>query len=210
MKKIIAALFSATALFLATEGAYAVSAQQTGSDVVSTIQDVKNGNYKIDPYHTQIIFSVSHFGFTNYSGNFSDIAGSLNLNIHDVSKSKLTIEIPIQSIQTTSTKLTTELKDPNWFDAAKYPTAHFVSTKSVKTGDKTADVTGNLTLHGVTKPVTLHVSYIGAGVNPLNKAYTVGFQITGKINRGDFGIMTYLPKVGDEVDLNIAAAFEKK
>lgn len=209
MKKIIASVLGATALFFAVEGAHAATAQQASSDVVTVVQDVKNGTYKIDPHHTQVLFSVSHFGFTNYSGNFSDISGSLNLNVKDVSKNKLTIELPIQSIQTTSTKLTEELKDPNWFDAAKYPTAQFVSTKSVKTGEKTADVTGNLTLHGITKTVTLHVTYVGAGINPLDKAYTVGFQITGKINRGDFGIMTYLPKVGNEVDLNIAAAFEK-
>lgn len=207
MKKIIVGLLGATAIFFATEGAYA--APQSATDTVVAVQDVKNGHYKIDPYHTQVLFSVSHFGFTNYSGNFSDISGSLTLNVKDIVKSKLDIQIPIASIQTTSAKLTQELKDPDWFDAKQYPTARFVSVKTVKTGEKTADVTGNLTLHGITKPVTLHITYIGAGVNPLNKAYTVGFQITGKINRGEFGIKTYLPKVGDEVDLTIAAAFEK-
>ncbi|CAI3935738.1 YceI family protein [Commensalibacter papalotli (ex Botero et al. 2024)] len=207
MNKVVIGLLGATALFFATEGAHAAPQQIT--DTVITVQNVKNGNYKIDPYHTQVLFSVSHFGFTNYSGNFSDISGVLALNPKNIEKSKLDIQIPIASIQTTSSKLTQELKDPDWFDAKQYPTAHFVSSHIVKTGEKTADVTGNLTLHGITKPVTLHIAYIGAGVNPLNKAYTVGFQITGKINRGEFGIKTYLPKVGDEVDLTIAAAFEK-
>lgn len=207
MNKVIIGLLSATAIFFATEGAHA--APQQATDTVIAVQNVKNGHYKIDPYHTQVLFSVSHFGFTNYSGSFSDISGVLTLNPKNIEKSKLDIQIPIASIQTTSSKLTQELQDPDWFDAKQYPTAHFVSTHTVKTGEKTADVTGNLTLHGITKPVTLHIVYIGAGVNPLNKAYTVGFQITGKINRGDFGIKTYLPKVGDEVDLTIAAAFEK-
>lgn len=208
MNKVVIGLLGATALFFATEGAHA--APQKAKDTVITVQNVKNGHYKIDPYHTQVLFSVSHFGFTNYSGNFSDISGALTLNSKNIEESKLDIQIPIASIQTTSSKLTQELKDPDWFDTKQYPTAHFVSTHIVKTGEKTADVTGNLTLHGITKPVTLHIVYIGAGINPLNKAYTVGFQITGKINRGDFGIKTYLPKVGDEVDLTIAAAFEKK
>lgn len=207
MNKVVIGLLGATALFFATEGAHA--APQKAKDTVISVQNVKNGHYKIDPYHTQVLFSVSHFGFTNYSGNFSDISGALTLNSKNIEESKLDIQIPIASIQTTSSKLTQELKDPDWFDVKQYPTAHFVSTHIVKTGEKTADVTGNLTLHGITKPVTLHIAYIGAGINPLNKAYTVGFQITGKINRGEFGIKTYLPKVGDEVELTIAAAFEK-
>jgi len=72
-----------------------------------------------------------------------------------------------------------------------------------------ATITGNLTLHGVTKPVVLHVRFIGAGVNPIDKAYTVGFEATGTIKRSDFGVTTYLPAVGDEVQLSIAGAFEQ-
>jgi polyisoprenoid-binding protein YceI len=73
-----------------------------------------------------------------------------------------------------------------------------------------ATVTGNFTLHGITKPVVLHVRFIGAGVNPIDKAYTVGFEATGTIKRSDFGVKTYLPAVGDEVQLSIAGAFEQQ
>ncbi|MDI2091456.1 YceI family protein [Commensalibacter oyaizuii] len=214
MKKIMTAFIGAAALTFGALGDNAVAANNVAksndSAGVVTAQSIKSGQYKIDPYHTQVVFSVSHFGFTNYSGIFSDVSGSLQLNTKELDKTKLDIQIPVGTIQTTSPKLTEELKAADWLDVAQYPNARFVSTKIVKTGETTADVTGNLTLHGVTKPVTLHVTFIGAGVNPLNKAYTVGFQIYGNIQRSEFGIKTYLPKVGDEVSLNIAGAFEKK
>ncbi len=69
---------------------------------------------------------------------------------------------------------------------------------------------GNLTLHGVTKPVVLEVHFIGAGINPIDKAYTVGFEATATIKRSDFGVTTYVPAIGDEVQLNIAGAFEQQ
>ena len=84
----------------------------------------------------------------------------------------------------------------------------FISTKITPTGKGTATITGNLTLHGVTKPLTLKARFFGTGVNPLDKADTTGFEATGTIKRGDFGIKTYLPLVGDDVQLTISGAFE--
>ena len=86
----------------------------------------------------------------------------------------------------------------------------FKSEKVVATGKDTADVEGQLTLHGVTRPVTLHATFNGAGVNPMDKHYTVGFDAKGRIKRSDFGVKTYVPLIGDEVDLILSAAFEKQ
>ena len=86
----------------------------------------------------------------------------------------------------------------------------FVSTKVVPAGKDHAKVTGDLTLHGVTKPVTLDVTLVGAGVNPLSKKYTVGFEATGTLKRSEFGVKTYVPLIGDELHLTIAGAFEKQ
>ena len=96
-----------------------------------------------------------------------------------------------------------------WLDAAKYPEMVFKAEKIAPTGKNTANVTGALTLHGVTKPVTLAVKFNGAGVNVLDKKYTVGFDATGKIKRSDFGVKTYVPLIGDDLDLIISAAFER-
>jgi polyisoprenoid-binding protein YceI len=169
----------------------------------------KPGNYQVDPLHTEVGFSVSHFGFTNYAGLFAGATGSLQLNSAKLGASKLDISIPVDSVTTTVQKLTDELKGDQWFGAAKFPKATFVSTEVVPTADG-ATVTGNLTLHGITKPVVLHVRFIAAGVNPIDKAYTVGFEATGTIKRSDFGVTAYLPAIGDEVKLTIAGAFEQQ
>lgn len=173
-------------------------------------QDVQAGTYQVETSHTQVTFSLLHFGFTQYSGLFSGATGSLTFDPAHPAASKLSVSIPVASVQTTSAKLTDELHGADWFDAARYPTATFVSTKVVPTGAGSAAVTGNFTLHGITKPLTLQVHYVGAGINPMDKAYTLGFQATGTLKRSDFGVKTYVPMVGDDVTLSIAGAFEKQ
>ena len=173
-----------------------------------TLREVKSGAYRSDPDHTQIVFSLSHLGFTEYTGIFPGATGSLQLDPTKLEASKLNISIPVQSITTTSAKLTEELKGDQWFDAVKFPSATFVSTRIAPVADGSFKVSGNLTLHGVTKPVVLVAHFIGAGVNPITKTYTVGFEASTLIKRGDFGISTYLPVLGGDVTLKIAGAFE--
>jgi polyisoprenoid-binding protein YceI len=173
-----------------------------------TLTSVKGGTYKVESYHTQVGFSLSHFGFTNYSGLFSGATGSLRLDPSNPATSRLDVTIPVQSILTTVPALTDELKGDKWFDATKFPQATFTSTNVTVGRDGETTITGNLTLHGVTKPIILHAHLLGAGVNPIDKAYTVGFEASGTIKRSDFGISQYLPALGDEVQLSIAGAFE--
>ena len=201
MTKTMMSLASAVSLLLAA------AAQAQGSAGPAT---VPAGAYAIEPVHTQVEFSVLHLGFTNYGGVFSNASGDLTLDPKSLAAAKLDIAVPVNTVATTSDKLNEELRGAQWLDAQQYPTMTFHSTKIARTGPTTADVAGELTLHGVTKPVVLKAQFVGAGVNPLSKAYTVGFQVTGKIKRSDFGVKTYLPVIGDEVQLNIAAAFEKK
>ncbi|WP_025732167.1 YceI family protein [Carnimonas nigrificans] len=171
--------------------------------------NVQSGTYQVEPAHTQVLFSVNHFGFTNYHGVFSGASGTLTLNADDTSKSKVDITIPIGTVQTTSDKLTEELKGTDWFNTQAHPNARFISTKVSGSDNDSATVEGNLTLNGVTKPVTLNVRFHGAGENPLNKAYTAGFDATTTIKRSEFGIKQYVPAVSDEVKLTIEGAFEK-
>ena len=173
-----------------------------------TLDSVKAGTYAIESAHTEVGFSLSHFGFTNYSGLFSGATGNLRLDPGNLAASKLDVSIPVQSIQTTVPVLTDELKGDKWFDVAKFPQATFTSTKVSVAGNGDLTIAGNLTLHGVTKPVVLHARLVGAGVNPIDKAYTVGFQASGTIKRSDFGVRLYAPAVGDDVELSIAGAFE--
>ena len=170
---------------------------------------VQAGTYAVDPNHTQVVWRVSHMGFSNYTGSFSDVSGTLDIQPTDPAAAKLSIKIPVGSVMTTSAKLTGELKSDQWLDAGKYPDMTFVSTKVAPVGKNRAKMTGNLTLHGVTKPVVLDVTLVGAGVNPLDKKQTVGFDATGTLKRSEFGVKTYVPLIGDELHLTIAGAFER-
>jgi polyisoprenoid-binding protein YceI len=157
---------------------------------------VQAGTYSVEPGHTRVVFSLSHMGFSTWYGDFSGVSGSLEID-------------PIASVSTTNAKLDGELRADDWLDAAKYPTATFVSTTVTPTGAGTADVTGDFTLHGVTKPLTLHVKFHGAGINPLSKAYTIGFDASGTFKRGAFGVTKDLPLIGDDIDLILSGAFVK-
>jgi polyisoprenoid-binding protein YceI len=171
---------------------------------------VEAGTYAVEPIHTRILFAVSHMGFTTWYGDFTGASGSLVLDPKQLAATRLEVSVPIASVTTTNAKLDGELKGTNWFDAAHFPVARFVSRKVTPTGPKRADVDGDLTLHGVTHPVTLHAVFDGAGVNPLDKAYTVGFDARGVISRSAFGVTRYVPLVGDRVQLILSAAFERK
>jgi polyisoprenoid-binding protein YceI len=189
-------------------GAILVASAATAGPPGSTLDSVKAGTYKVESYHTQVGFSLSHFGFTNYSGLFSGATGSLRLDPAHLGATQIEVSIPVQSIETTVPALTDELKGDKWFDATKFPQATFTSTNVTVAKNGEATIAGNLTLHGVTKPIVLHAHLMGAGVNPLDKMYTVGFQASGTIKRSDFGVSLYAPALGDEVKLSIAAAFE--
>jgi polyisoprenoid-binding protein YceI len=112
-------------------------------------------------------------------------------------------------VTTTSPKLDEELKGPDWFDVTRYPDMTFRSRNVVVTSPADAQIAGDLTLHGVTLPLTLTAHFNGAGVNPARKTYTVGFEVSGRLKRSAFGVSKGVPMVGDDVDLIISAAFER-
>ena len=170
---------------------------------------VQPGVYQVEAGHTRIEFSLSHMGFSTWWGDFTGASGSLTIDPARPAADKLSITVPVASVTTTNAKLDGELRQADYLDVAKYPTSTFVSTQVTPTGPGQADVMGQLTLHGVTHPVTLHVRFNGAGVNPLSKAYTVGFDAEGMIRRSDFGVMKLVPVVGDEVTLRLSGAFVK-
>jgi len=171
---------------------------------------VAAGSYALETHHARILFAVSHMGFSTWYGDFSGAAGSLTLDPKNPAAARLEVSIPVSSVSTTNATLDAELKSPAWFDAAKFPAIAFKSTKITRTGPATAEVAGDLTFHGVTRPVTLEAAFKASGVNPMDKAYTIGFAVTGRLKRSDFGVTTYVPLIGDEVELTISAPFEKK
>ena len=170
---------------------------------------VESGSYAIEPMHTQVLFSVSHMGFSTFHGQFTQSSGSLNLDAKAPADSRFEIHVPTRSVLTSSAKLTDELKGDAWLDAKADPDIVFKSTEVTAVGHGAATVMGDLTLHGQTHPVTLHAKLVGAGVNPLDKKYTVGFDLTGTLRRSDYGVKTYVPLIGDAVTLTVSGVFEK-
>ena len=202
MRKFTSLLVAAAALAVSPAAVHAQANPSTAA--------VQGGEFKVESWHTRVGFALNHMGFSDWYGEFYNVTGSLSLDPKDVTKAKIDIVVPIDSVQTPNAKLNDELKSPMFLDAAQFPQAHFVSKRVVRTGARTANVFGDLTLHGVTRAVVLKASFNGSGVNPMTKGYTVGFNATGKFQRSDFGIKTYVPVVADEVTLRISAAFERQ
>jgi polyisoprenoid-binding protein YceI len=171
---------------------------------------VEGGSFAIDKSHAKIIFSTTHFGFSTYYGLFTDFDAKLAFDPKAPASSDLSVTVNLNGIDTTNPKLDEHLKSPDFFNVAQFPTATFKSTKIEVTGATTGKIIGDLTLHGVTKPVELNATFNGGGTNPMTKAYVVGFNATGVIKRSEFGIKTYVPVVGDDVTLTISGEFDRQ
>jgi len=170
---------------------------------------VQAGTYSIDSSHTLAQFGVMHFGINEFFGTFPGATGTLTIDPKNIAVTKINVTLPVATVSTTNATLDKELVGADWFDAARFPDMRFTSTKVTNTGVKTATIAGNLTMHGVTKPIVLNAKFNAAATNPISKAYTLGFKATGVIKRTAFGVSKYAPLVSDDTTITITAAFEK-
>jgi polyisoprenoid-binding protein YceI len=199
---------AAAACFLLTAAAPVTAQAPAGPPGRADVSRVTGGVYKVDANHTQVIWTVDHLGVSPLSGMFGAMSGTLRLDPARPAAAQLDIQIPLTGLTTTSEGFGKHLRTPDLFDAAKFPTARFVST-SVRPQGTRATITGNLTLHGVTKPVVLDAVFVGAGPNPMSKAENLGFTATTTLKRSDWGLDYGVPMVSDAVKLQITGAFEK-
>lgn len=162
--------------------------------------------FTIDPNHTQVSFTYNHFGFSNPTGRMEDIKGTVVVDQADWGKSSVTVTMPLSGLHTGVAKLDEHLKTPDFFDAAKYPDITFKSTHVTKTGTETLDIAGDLTVHGVTKPVTLHARVNKIGENKMIGSQTAGFDADTTLKRSEFGLKMYVPAVSDEVHVHITVS----
>lgn len=147
---------------------------------------VQAADYKIDPAHSNLQFTIRHL-VSRVSGSFNDFGGDFSFDPHHLDATKLVAKVNVASINTGNEKRDGHLKSPDFFDVAKHPTMNFVSRKLEADGANKYKLSGDLTLHGVTKPVVLDVEFLGEGTDPQG-GKRAGFVATGKINRKDFGI----------------------
>ncbi|MBA4804305.1 MAG: YceI family protein [Brevundimonas sp.] len=204
-------LASRTLLAVAV-GAAVLSGGAVGAQnaITRTPAEVQAGNYRLDPAHGKITWSVDHLGFSTYVGQFVNVQAELTLDPADPANSKLTATIPLTEVDSNSDGLDAHLQTADFFDTANHPVATFVSRSvTVDADDPTeATVVGDLTLRGVSRPVTMEVEFNQAG--QAMGAYKAGFDGEATIRRSDFGINFALPALGDEVELHIEGEFVRQ
>ncbi|MBP6596514.1 MAG: YceI family protein [Arenimonas sp.] len=159
------------------------------------------GNFTIDPTHTQVQFTYNHMGFSNITGRFDQVESEFNLDTADLTQSSVSVTIPVSSISTGVEKLDAHLLGADFFNAAQFPTATFKSTAVTAAGEGKLAVAGDLTIHGVTRPVVMDVTVNKIGDHPMAKVPAAGFDASVTIKRSDFGVGAYVPMVSDEVRL---------
>lgn len=157
-------------------------------------------SYTMDPPHTYAHFSVSHLGFSTMQGRFDKSSGKITLD-RAAKKGTVDIAIDASSISTGWPKRDQHLSGPDFFNAPEYPTITYKSSAVKFNGDTPSSVEGNLTLLGVTKPVTLNITAFKCGTNPMNQKELCGADASAQIKRSDFGMKYALPNVGDDIKL---------
>ncbi len=168
--------------------------------------------WKVDPAHTQVSFGITHMGISEVEGRFDKFDGTIVASEEDFSDAKYEMVIEVPSINTGIEMRDNHLRNVDFFDAEKYPQMTFKSTSSEKVGENRYKVTGDLSFHGVTKPVTLDVWYRGTIENPQNGNLISGFAISGTIKRSDFNLGTGFPEaaLSDAVTIDVDGEFKKQ
>jgi polyisoprenoid-binding protein YceI len=167
--------------------------------------------YTFEPQHTQGVIRWNHLGFANPTAQFNNVEGTLQFDAADPAHSSVVVTIPLTSMSTGVPDLNDDFRSTDFFDLAKFPVATFKSSK-VEKGAKpdTLKVAGDLSLHGITKPVLLDVTINKIGTNPRNQVPTVGFEAMAMLKRSDFGLGLYVPQVSDEIQIHITAEAAEK
>ena len=161
-------------------------------------------SFKIDPDHTNIVFFVNHLGYATMIGQFQEFSGQFTFDPAAVESNAVELTVKTASVDTDQQARDDHLRSPDFFNAAEFPEMTFKSTSVAKTGDKTGAITGDLTLLGVTKPVTLTVTFNQLMEHPLpqyNKVMVAGFSATTKLSRSEFGMTQFVPYIGDEIEI---------
>ena len=159
--------------------------------------------YQLDPGHTMVLFSWNHFGYSNPTANLGLGEGSLVFDEQNPAASSVEVSLPLANLDTHVPALDEHLKKPDFLDADKYPVVSFKSTAVQPLGGNKFKVSGELTVHGVTRPVVLDATLNKVGPHPMSKTQSIGFDATASIKRSDFGVGAYAPSVSDEISIRI-------
>lgn len=165
-------------------------------------------NYVLDDQHTSVVFAANHFGYSYTYGMFGKYKGAFSIDMNNPAAGKFQFAIDAASLDTKSAKRDEHLRGPDFFNVKQFPEITFQSTGIAANGRK-LNVTGNLTMHGVTKQIVLPLTYLGAGKGPYGKE-RIGFYSSFKVKRSEFGIKAFIPNVSDDISLTISFEGLKK
>lgn len=160
-------------------------------------------NYVFDNVHTQVTFFINHMGFSNSSGRMHVAKGTLDYDGKDWSKASVQVTINVNSLDLGDARWKEHILSKDFLDAAKFPTIEFKSTKVEVAAANKLKVHGDLTIHGVTKPVVLDTTVNKTGPHPFTKQPAAGFSAMTKIKRSEFGVVQYVPNVADDMDIRM-------
>jgi polyisoprenoid-binding protein YceI len=166
-------------------------------------------NYTLDKNHSRLAFTATHFAISHVEGNFKNFDVTLKTSKEDFTDAVISMTADATSVNTDVDMRDKDLRSANWFDVEKFPKIEFKSTAFKKISDKHYKLEGTITIHGVTKPIVFDVTYNGKALNPMSKKNSLGFTLTGKLNRKDFGVGTeaFEGVVGKEIELRSNVEF---
>ncbi len=203
MPRLFISLFAALAL----TGCATLLAPVLKPDISQSVKDVQAGDYKLDPNHASLIFKIDHLGYSTYVGRFEMLDASLTFDPASPENAVLQARADVASLDIGNDDFAAELIGPGWLDAAQFPNISFISTLIHVTGENTGEIHGDLTLHGVTRPVILQVVFNGGANDRLRGAYITGFSATATIDRTDFGVSKYSGLITNDINIEIEAEF---
>jgi len=179
------------------------------SDFQSLAANITAGEYELEENHAYLGFSYSHLGLSRPQLQFTDFDATLELDGTNMADSKVSITIASSSIATAVPELDDVLRGTDFLDAANYPEIVFTSTGYEETSDAEGKLTGDLTVAGITRPVSLDVTINAAAMSQMNRREMIGFAANGSVSRADFGMAQFDELVGDELSLNVQVEFQK-
>jgi len=171
--------------------------------------ELRSGAYTLDPEHAYLNFRVGHLGLSSIVGRFNVLSGSLDFDPENITDLSLQGIIEAGSVDVNNDELESTLNESDWFDTTSYPQITFTSTSVQRTGDNTVNITGELTLRGVTKEIEIQTRFNGGADNFLTGKYTLGFSATAAIKRSDYGMDSFAALVADDIEIELHGEFQR-
>lgn len=178
-------------------------------DLQRTITQIESGNYSLDPEHAVLLFKIDHMGFSKFVGRFNTFDANLNYVPEDITQSSLEAIVDMTSVDVNNDKFERALNGSFWLNTKQHPKAHFKTVAAEQMSPEQLRFEGELTFLGVTKTIYVDVTVNGAANNLLTNKYTIGFSASAAFKRSEFGLDTFIPTVGDDIELEIHAEFQQ-